>query len=108
MGDKDLLESKPKLCQTAVNAGDLVAGVNHDSLVRLFIAEDGAIALQRTNDKGLEDHGTIVVDSERGSTGAQGMEPDPATATHGKVEGVLGIDASAVLIAGWHYADSIL
>lgn len=43
-----------------MDAADLVAGVDNDGLARFFIGEDGAIALQGADGKGLKDHGFIV------------------------------------------------
>jgi hypothetical protein len=64
VGDEDLLERKAKVGQSAVNAGNLVAGIDNDGFVSLLVAQDRAIALQRTDGEGLEDHGTIVLDHD--------------------------------------------
>ena len=60
VGHDDLLELEARLGEALMNARDIVAGVDDDGLVGLFIAEDGAVAGERADGKGLEDHGSIV------------------------------------------------
>lgn len=60
VSDEDLLQDEAEGGETAVDSGDFVAGVDHDSFASLFVGEDGAIALQRADGEGLEDHGFIV------------------------------------------------
>jgi hypothetical protein len=43
-----------------MNARYIVAGVDDDGLAGVFIAEDGAVAGERADGKGLEEHGFIV------------------------------------------------
>ena len=59
-GDDDLLELEAEFGEPAANAADLVAGIDHDGLARLFVAQDGAVAGKRADRKGFEDHGSIV------------------------------------------------
>jgi len=56
VGDEDLFDLEAELGQAALNAGDLVAGIDHDGFARGFIAKQGAVALQRADREGLEDH----------------------------------------------------
>ena len=60
VSDKDLLKLEAKHGQTAVNARDLVAGIDHDGFAGFLVAHEGAIALQRADREGFEDHGAIV------------------------------------------------
>ncbi len=60
VGDEDLLEREAEIGEAAMDAADLVAGIDDDGLAGLFVAQDGAVALQRADGKGLEDHGLIV------------------------------------------------
>src|SRR5580658_174141 len=60
MGDEDLFEGKSEFDQAPVNACDFVAGIDDDGLVSYFVAENGAVALQRTDGKRFEDHASIV------------------------------------------------
>ena len=45
--------------QPLVNAVDLVAGIDDDGLMGLFVAQNGAVAGQRPDRKGLEDHARL-------------------------------------------------
>jgi hypothetical protein len=45
----------------------LVAGIDDDGLARLLVAQNGAVALQRADGKGLDDHGSILGASELGA-----------------------------------------
>ena len=67
VGDEDLLELQAEVRDAAVDAADLVAGVDDDSLGGFFVAEQGAVALQRTDGEGLENHEDILAISEQGS-----------------------------------------
>lgn len=60
VGDEDLLELEAQLGEAAVDAADFVAGVDDDGLARSFVAQNGAVALQRADGKGLKDHDFIV------------------------------------------------
>jgi len=60
VSDEDLLEGEAVGLEAAVDAGDFVAGVNDDGFASLFVGKNGAIALQRADGEGLEDHGFIV------------------------------------------------
>jgi hypothetical protein len=43
-----------------MDAADLVAGIDDDGLAGHFVAEDGAVAGQRADGKGFQNHGLIV------------------------------------------------
>lgn len=58
--DQNLLQLEPQLSQPAMNAADFVPGIDNNGFAGLFIAQNGAIARQRPDRKGLEDHGLIV------------------------------------------------
>jgi len=45
---QNLLEREAELVQPAVNAPGLAAGIDDDGLASLFVAQNGAIRLQRT------------------------------------------------------------
>ena len=60
VGDENLLELEAELGEAAVDAAHLVAGIDDDGLVGLFIAQNRAVAGQRTDRKGLKDHASIV------------------------------------------------
>ena len=61
------LSVRPRCGETAVDAADLVAGIDDDGFAGFLVAQDGAVALQRADGKGLEDHGFIVERGWRGS-----------------------------------------
>ena len=53
VGDDDLLHGEAvALARMAWIAGDVVAGIDNDRLARGFVAEDGAVALERTDGGG--------------------------------------------------------
>ena len=54
------------LCQPGQNLGYIVAWVDDHGLTGRFIAYDGAVALQRPDGKGFEDHDSIVREAARG------------------------------------------
>jgi hypothetical protein len=60
VGDEDLLESEAEGGEAAMDAGDLIAGVDDDGFAGFLVGEDGAVALQRADGKGFENHGFIV------------------------------------------------
>ena len=60
VGDENLLELEAEGGEAAVDAGDLVAGIDDDGFAGFLVAQDGAVALERADGKGLEDHGFIV------------------------------------------------
>jgi hypothetical protein len=60
MGDEDLPQFEAKLAQPSVNAGDLVPGIDHDCFACGLVAEKSAVALQRADGEGLEDHAFIL------------------------------------------------
>lgn len=57
VGDDDLLDGKLVLLKRGDDAGDVVAGIDHDGLAGGFVAENGAVALERAYDEDLVDHG---------------------------------------------------
>ena len=57
VGYDDLLELEPQFGEPLMNARRLVTGIDDDGLPGLFIAQDGAVAGQRPDGKGLQDHG---------------------------------------------------
>ena len=65
VGDEDLFEGQTQLSETAVDAGDFVAGVDDDGLMRRRVTEDGAIALERAYGEGF--------DVDGGSFGGHGL-----------------------------------
>src|SRR5208337_3783439 len=60
VGDENLLELEAELGKAALNAADFVAGIDDDGLTGLFVAQDGAVAGERADGEGLQDHGLIV------------------------------------------------
>jgi hypothetical protein len=60
VGDEDLSEGEAEGIEAAMNAGDFVAGIDDDCLAGLLIGKDGAVALERADGKGFEEHVTIV------------------------------------------------
>jgi len=60
VGDKNLLELEAKVGEAALNAADLVAGIDDDGLARLLVAQDGAVALEWADWEGLDDHASIL------------------------------------------------
>ena len=58
VGDDDLLDGELVLGEDGEDAADVVAGVDDDSFVGGFVAEDGAIALEEADGEGFADHGS--------------------------------------------------
>jgi hypothetical protein len=56
VGDDDLLEGELVASEGSDDAGDVVAGVDDDGLVRDFVAEDGAVALEGAYYEDFVDH----------------------------------------------------
>ena len=54
--DEDLLEPESKVGEAAVNPADFIAGIDNDGFGGVFVAKQGAIALQGADDEGLENH----------------------------------------------------
>src|ERR1035438_2326558 len=59
------------------SSGDLVPGVHHERLARSLVAEDGAVALERSHGEDLMDHTPIVY-----SPYVRSVEHDHALAAH--------------------------
>ncbi len=57
VGDDDLLDGELVLIEDADDAGDVVAGIDHDGFAGDLVAEDGAVALERADDEDFVDHG---------------------------------------------------
>jgi len=60
VSDEDLLEGEAEGGEAAMDAGDLIAGVDDDGFAGFFVGQYGAVALQWADGKGLENHGFIV------------------------------------------------
>ena len=60
VGNKDLLESKGEGGEAAMDAGDLVSGIDDDGFAGFLVGQNCAVALQRADREGLKDHGFIV------------------------------------------------
>ena len=65
VGNDDLFEREMVLLKGGNDPGDVVAGIDHDGLVGDFIAQDGAVALQRAYDENFVDHGSKTNGSVR-------------------------------------------
>ena len=57
VGDEDLLDCEVVFGKEGEDAGDVVAGVDDDGFAGVLVAEDGAVALERADGDGFEDHG---------------------------------------------------
>ena len=60
VGDEDLLEGETEGGEAAMDAADFVAGIDDDGFAGGLVGKDGAVALQRADGKGLENHEFIV------------------------------------------------
>ncbi len=60
VGDEDLFELEIVGSEAAVNTADFVTGVDDDGFTCGFVAKDGAVALQRADREGFEDHVSIL------------------------------------------------
>jgi len=80
VGDEDLLESEAKSSKAAVDASNLVAGVDNDGVAGLLIAEDGAIALERANRKSFENHTRSKTKAREADPGGLLLENKPRVA----------------------------
>jgi hypothetical protein len=60
VGNEDLFQGESELGKAAVNAADLIAGIDDNGFARLLIAHQGAVAGEQTNREGFEDHVLIV------------------------------------------------
>src|SRR6516225_2823411 len=56
MSDHDLLQLKVMLCQMCQDRIRIVARVDDNGVVRGFVAQYGAVALQHSHRKGFDDH----------------------------------------------------
>jgi len=63
--DENLLELEAEFCKAALDAADLVAGIDDDGLAGFLIAQDSAVAFERADGEGFKNHGYIV---ERGGS----------------------------------------
>lgn len=61
VSDDDLLDRELMLFEGGDDAGDVVAGIDDDGLAGDFIAQDGAVALERAYDEDFVDHGLLRV-----------------------------------------------
>ncbi len=60
VGNEDLLEFEAQFGEASVDAADFVAGIDDNGLSGLFVAQQGAVALQRADGKGLKNHMSIL------------------------------------------------
>ena len=56
VGDDDLFDGEAVGGEDGHNAGDVIAGVDDDGFVGVLVAQDGTVALQRTDWEDLVDH----------------------------------------------------
>jgi hypothetical protein len=63
MSDDDLAQGQAVLLQPGENFGDVIPGIDDHCFVGNLVAQNGAIAVQRTDGKGLKDHSLILGDS---------------------------------------------
>jgi hypothetical protein len=56
MGDEDLLKRQALIRKPLVDAANVISGINDDGLAGLLVAQDGAVALQRSDGKRLKNH----------------------------------------------------
>ena len=66
MGDDDLPESEAVLCQAQQDIGYIVAWVDHHGFAHRLVAHNGAVALQRADGEGFENHELIVGEAASG------------------------------------------
>jgi len=57
VGNDDLLDGELVLIEQSDDAGDVVAGIDYDGFAGGFIAENGAVALERADSEDFVDHG---------------------------------------------------
>ncbi len=65
MRDHDLLDLQVMLADDRQQAFDIVTGVDDHGFARGFVADDGAVALERPDGEDFVDHASIVLSSER-------------------------------------------
>ncbi len=63
MSDNDLAQGQAVLLQPGEDFRDVISGIDDHGFVRNLVAQDGAIAVQRTDGKGFKDHALILGDS---------------------------------------------
>ena len=56
VSNQNLFEFQAKFGEAAMNFADLVAGIDDDGLVGFFVAQQGAVACEWADGKGLQDH----------------------------------------------------
>ena len=54
--DDDGFDGEPVALHDFENLGNVVAGIDHDSVARLLVAEDGAVAFEHAHTQDLVDH----------------------------------------------------
>jgi hypothetical protein len=67
MSDKDLLKGQSEFVETAMDAADLVTGIDDDGFVSIFVADQCTVAGQGANGKGLANHDPIVSTTRGGA-----------------------------------------
>ena len=60
VGDDDLLQREVVGLEEGKDLRDIVAGIDDHGFAGGVVTEDGAVALERADGEGLEDHGSIV------------------------------------------------
>jgi hypothetical protein len=61
VGDDDLFDGEVVFSEEGEDAGDVVAGIDDDGFMGDLVAEDGAVALERADGDGFEDHDVFRV-----------------------------------------------
>jgi hypothetical protein len=61
VSNQNLLELEAEFDEPAVNASNLIAWIDDNGLSGLTVAEDGAVAGQRANWEGFQNHASIVL-----------------------------------------------
>src|SRR6201999_3912493 len=76
--DHNLLQRELVLREESEDLRNVVAGVDDHRFAGRLVAENRAVALERADGKGLEDHASIVEDGRRNEKG-QASEACPLT-----------------------------
>jgi hypothetical protein len=56
MGDEDLFDLEVVLCEEGEDAGYIVARIDNDGFVGVFVTEDGTVALEGADGEDFVDH----------------------------------------------------
>lgn len=60
VSDDDLLEREAEFGEPAMNSANLVAGIDDDRLAGIWIPQQRAVAGERSDGKGLQNHDLIL------------------------------------------------